>query len=400
MLPVIASRLLKWEEKQQYGPWRLKVFPTYRCNLDCGICVRNWHPTDEALLDELTDERWLRLVDEAAELGARVLIIGGGGEPMVRENLIRDMCVRAKKHGMEGFLQTNGVRMSLETIQTLISIGWDQITISVDGPDSETNDIIRCKGAFEKTCTLLHKLLDEKHKRKTSFPRISIHTIITAQNYDRLDLMVPFCQQNFVDLLSISPLLEEGMGTTQYVLSDVQRTELPGILERTANLAHKRNLPCTINAMNITANKPPNDILGPGPLSCLPDGHIARAKCLQPWTEITIVSSGHVSPCCFFWEHDADTIRVKTLREVWTGAYFSQLRQKMYDTLHLPYCRQCYYPFTPEHSELLECVQHTALSHALKKSIPKRVFASVKKYGLWGTLRRFHEWWMIRSAMD
>lgn len=399
MSSLITERLLKWQKNQPCGPWRLKVFPTYRCNLDCGICIRNWHPAPDILFDELSDERWLQVVEEAAAMNVRELIIGGGGEPMIREELIRNMCMKAKEYGMEGFLQTNGTRMHPETIETLVSIGWDHITISVDGPNPSINDVIRQKGVFEKTKRTLQHLRDAKVKHKSQLPRLSIHTIVTAQNYDKLSSMVDFCLENNVSLFSASPLLENGMETTDYVLSDEQRLALPGHLSATIKKADQMGLAHSLNALLPQDDAAHAAIAGHAESSCLPPDHIAHVQCLQPWTELTIVSSGHVSPCCFFWEEQAATLRTHSLEEVWTSAYMNDLRHKMRAGRPLKYCVDCYYPSTQEHCALQFSVQETAKSRMNRKSLPVRIVNSLRKYGLRGSVKRFQQWKTIRRTL-
>ncbi|HOH29577.1 MAG TPA: radical SAM protein, partial [Candidatus Hydrogenedentes bacterium] len=149
LVPLISNRLVQWQHQRPQGPWRLLALPTYRCNVKCGICVRNWYPMPDFLFEELPDERWLRLVDEAGGLGVHSFVIGGGGEPMLRGKLVTEMCVKAKAWGMEGRLQTNGTRMPPETIEALIKAGWDCLSISLDGPDAAVNDAVRFEGAFD-----------------------------------------------------------------------------------------------------------------------------------------------------------------------------------------------------------------------------------------------------------
>ncbi|HDP33846.1 MAG TPA: radical SAM protein, partial [Candidatus Hydrogenedentes bacterium] len=247
MLPIIASRLLNWQDGQSAGPWRLMVFPTYRCNLKCGICVRSWQETHPMLLHELPDERWLRLVDEAAAMGVRVLKIGGGGEPMLRDKMVCEMCVRVKKHGMAGSLQTNGTHLSADSMETLIRARWDDVTISIDAPTEEINDAIRNKGVFSKTVGALQTLRGLKKKHQSKLPNVAIHTTVTALNYDCLEDMVDFSLANGVDMFSASPLLEAGLEETGYIMSAAQRADLPRFLNAAMEKADAHNLLHNLN---------------------------------------------------------------------------------------------------------------------------------------------------------
>ncbi len=402
MLPVITSRLLRWQDGQTAGPWRLKVFPTYRCNLDCGICVRNWHRTHPILLDELPDERWLRLVDEAAAMGVRALIIGGGGEPMLRSRLVRKMCVKAKEYGISGSLQTNGTNLSGETIETFITTGWDYVTISIDAPGADINDAIRNKGVFARTDEALRALHEMKQRHGSVLPNVAIHMTITSLNYNCIEDMVDFCTARGVNMLSASPLLEVGMEDSGYVLNAEQRAALPGQLKKAIEKADARGLPHTLNSLLMIENAHcanPTDTQG----SSFPKGHLAGALCLEPWTALTITSSGHAGPCCFFWEEHADSIRDKTLQEVWTGPYLSQFRQHMRDGRPHPICLNCYYPDTQEHRELMDCLRQTAAVRPRIfpdwRALPGKAWNSVRRYGLHGSWRRFREWRAIRRAL-
>lgn len=402
MLPVMASRILNWQEDRPAGPWRLKIFPTYRCNLECGICIRNWHDAPPILFDELPDERWLRLLDEAAAMGVRVLIIGGGGEPMLRSRLVREMCVRAKEYGMEGSLQTNGTNLSGETIEALINAGWDYVTISVDAPVEDINDAIRNKGVFARTENALRSLRELKKRRRSALPNVAIHMTITSLNYKCLEGMVDFCLARDVNMLSASPLLEVGMEETEYVLNPEQRAAFPDLLKQAIEKADAHGLPHTLNSLLMLEDTHSANFVDSQGF-CFPKGHLAGALCLEPWTALTINSSGHAGPCCFFWEEHADSIRDKTLQEVWTGPYLSQFRQQMREGRPHPVCRNCYYPHTQEHRELMDCVRQTA---AVRPSIfpdwhalPRKAWNSARRYGLRGSWRRFQEWRTIRRTL-
>lgn len=396
--PVISSRLVHWQRQQTEGPWRLLVLPTYRCNVDCGICIRNWYPMPKFLFDELPDERWLRLVDEAADLGVRSLVIGGGGEPTLRRELVTGMCVQAKKRGMEGRLQTNGTRLNAESVEALIAAGWDCISISLDGPDETVNDAVRFKGAFARIVDTLELLRDLKSKRRSALPTVSIHMTVTAQNYDRLEDMVGFCRAHGVDMLAASPLIERGMEETGYVLNREQRAALPGYVRKAAAAADAEGLPHTLGNLLMLLDVPEDGKTGGSPVPPEPTDQIARAHCLEPWAGLSIVASGHVSPCCFFWDEQADSIRDKSLAEVWTGPYLSGFRRRMLEGRLRGECVECPFPHSEEHVALKQALQ-TAVDVPRGRGFVKKAVASLRDHGIRGSLRRFLEWRTIQRAL-
>lgn len=396
--PVLSNRLLQWEREQTRDPWRLLVLPTYRCNVDCGICIRNWYPTPKFLFDELPDERWLRLVDEAADMEIRSLVIGGGGEPMLRDKLVTAMCVKAKERGMEGRLQTNGTRLSPESIEALVTSGWDCVSISLDGPDEAVNDTVRFKGAFSRIVKSLHALREMKERHGSALPTVSIHMTITAQNHDRLSDMVDFCLANGVDMLAASPLIERGMTGTTYLLNDEQRAALPGYVKSAIRKADAAGLPHTLNNLLMLLDTADMGRTGRGPARGGSAEKLAGAHCLEPWAGLSIVSSGHVSPCCFFWDEAADSIRDKSLQEAWLGPYLTQFRKHMLEGRLRGECVHCPFPHSEEHVALkqaLEIISDTPGGMGLLK----RAASSLRKYGIRGSYRRFKEWRTIRRAL-
>ncbi|NLV45343.1 MAG: radical SAM protein [Candidatus Hydrogenedentes bacterium] len=397
VVPLISNRLVQWQHQRPQGPWRLLALPTYRCNVKCGICVRNWYPMPDFLFDELPDERWLRLVDEAGDLGVRSFVIGGGGEPMLRGNLVTEMCVKAKARGMEGRLQTNGTRMPEESMKAFIKAGWDCLSISLDGPDAAVNDAIRFEGAFNKISTTLHALRDMKKRYRSVLPTVSIHMTVTAQNHNRLEDMVAFCLDNGVDMLAASPLIENGMEDTGYLLNRDERAALPSYIRAAVKKADAAGLPHTLLNLLMLVEEAESDTATGKPACPEPTNMLAGAYCLEPWTGVSIISSGHISPCCFFWDEKAESIRDMTLAEAWNGSYMAVFRERMLQGRLRGECVHCPFPHSEEHVALKKALQNTSKDGG-NVGLPRRLITSLRNHGIRGSYRRFKEWRVIRRA--
>ncbi len=273
----------------------------------------------------------------------------------------------------------------------------------MDGPNEEVNDAIRCKGTYVKTMKTLRLLKEIKEKRRSSFPIVSIHMTITALNYNLLEDMVAWCLEHGVELLAASPLLDDGMKESIYILSEDQGKALPELIERAIRKADEAGLSHTLNSLRGLGKVAGTDTTTTDANQSWPPGHLAAVKCLEPWTSLNIVSSGHVSPCCFIWEEQADSIRDKSLDAIWNGPYLTELRRQMRSKTIPPYCMNCYYPDAQEHRELLECVRQRAMMEAATYpgllALPIKVFKSVAKHGGLGSLHRFREWLVIRRNL-
>jgi MoaA/NifB/PqqE/SkfB family radical SAM enzyme len=403
MLHRKAARAINWQYGQQPGPWKMLVFPTYRCNLKCGICARTWQYNPPVLLEELPDERWLRLVDEAAEMGVQYWNIGGGGEPTLRRDLVMNMCAKAKGYGMEGSLQTNGTNLSPENLDALVEMGWDHLTVSLDGPTPEINDAIRCRDTFARAVDCLRRLSEAKKRRRAALPAVQINMVVTALNFDRFEEMVELCVDTGVELLLVSPLHEYSPEMTAFILSEEQRAALPGHIARGIKRANAHGLPNNLESLLPQAAACRGEDLPSGSKSHeWPAGHLAGVHCLEPWLGLSIVSSGQVSPCCFFWEEQADSIRDKSLDQVWHGAYLTEIRQRMRAGRLPKACVHCYFPQGQEHREVMDRVQELARAdigrQVLQVGMGRKAWNSLRTHGVLGSLRRGVEWLAIRHA--
>jgi radical SAM protein with 4Fe4S-binding SPASM domain len=127
---------------------------TKSCQLECIHCYADSSPRVDRT-GEMSTERWRALLDEYAAVGAeRVLFTGG-------EALIHRGCIPLMKHakelGLHVTLFSNGILVPryLDAIHDFA----DQVQISLDGPDEETNDPIRGKGTYSKIVLALDLLL-------------------------------------------------------------------------------------------------------------------------------------------------------------------------------------------------------------------------------------------------
>jgi MoaA/NifB/PqqE/SkfB family radical SAM enzyme len=186
-------RLMQWRRGETPGPWQMVVFPTNRCNLKCTMCWQRWVEEKWGQVDhsrELSDERLMRLVDEAADMNVREWNIGGGGDPMVRGELVMRMCARIRERGMNGGIFTNGTLFRRDHLEHLVRIGWDRVDFSLDGPTAAINDAIRSEGSFDRAVAAMRELMEIRGALGATRPVTDVHIVLTRLNFDHLDDMV------------------------------------------------------------------------------------------------------------------------------------------------------------------------------------------------------------------
>ena len=84
-----SKKRRKAEDNGEHIPPFLIASITSSCNLHCAGCYSrcNNATTDTAPVKQLTSEEWLRIFDEAQELGISFILLAGG-EPMLRRDII------------------------------------------------------------------------------------------------------------------------------------------------------------------------------------------------------------------------------------------------------------------------------------------------------------------------
>ncbi len=339
------SRLRKWRAGCRAGPWEICVFPTERCNLRCEICWQHWLEEEKGKIDparEVPDQRLLHLVDEAAELGVRDWAFAGGGEPMIRADLIMEMCAHLRRRGMNGFVITNGTRLSEERLKAFVDMGWRRLTISLDGPDADTNDAIRNAGTFEKATNALKTLKEIKRSCHTDQPLVATATVITNRNYDRLEELVALAAQLGVSSMAANVLQSRGTKCAAFRLSEAQRADLPRHVEKAVALARKSGIDAGFTSL-VTDHEARD-----------PDGYVQQtptapnqarfenALCFEPFLSINITAQGGLAgPCSNFWSEEAQNIGDSSLEEVWFGPYMEATRKAILTHEKPPgYCAQ------------------------------------------------------------
>lgn len=144
-----------YRERHRVIPHRFARFHlTKFCNLSCVHCYADSSPWVDRSNDKSTDW-WKSLINEFAKhSGERVLFTGG--EALTHPGCI-DLLRYSKELGLFTTLFSNGllINRDADKLRGLCN----EMQISLDGPDEETNDPIRGKGSFKKIIKALETLL-------------------------------------------------------------------------------------------------------------------------------------------------------------------------------------------------------------------------------------------------
>jgi MoaA/NifB/PqqE/SkfB family radical SAM enzyme len=391
------DRLLRWQRGDTPGPWTITLFPTNRCNLRCKIC---WQRGAEGLekTDETSDDRLLTLVDECAELGVREWCIIGGGEPLIRGEVVMEMCARIRGHGMNGTLQTNGTLLTAEYIKHLVEIGWSRVNVSLDGPDQLVNDDIRSAGSFRKATENMNRLREMKLKMKRAEPVMSIYAVLTSTNCDKIDRIVELAHELGCDDggVQLTTMVVHSPMAKPFALTDEQKANISGHLLRAAERAAQYGM---FNNFDLYLQEEiladPNAMHRAGTTPAGED--MAAAVCYEPWLSVAITAEGKVGPCCAFWDPRAESIQTMSFRGAWLGPYLTEIRQRLLEHRLPGYCMRCP-SILFARSQTLRTQLIWAQMHWLGKLsvLSARSLQHLRRHGIRWTLRRGFEWAKIK----
>ena len=96
---------------------------THRCPLQCPYCSNPVNLLKAA--SELPTEDWLRVFDEAKDLGVLQVHLSGG-EPALRPDL-EQFVARLTRNGLYSNLITAGVSLSRDRLKALAGLGLDHV---------------------------------------------------------------------------------------------------------------------------------------------------------------------------------------------------------------------------------------------------------------------------------
>lgn len=267
---------------------------THRCPLQCPYCS---NPLQlERAGNELATQDWLRVLDEAADLGVLQVHLSGG-EPTLRRDL-EQIVARSAARGLYSNLITSAYAVTRDRLAALASAGLDHVQISIqDATAANADRIAGAAGAHDR------KLALAGHARELGLA-LTINAPVHRQNIDNLPAMIS---------------LAEGAGAQRLEVANVQYYGW-GLVNRAALLPTKAQVLRSVEVAN-AARERLKGILAIDYVA--PDYYARRPKaCMGGWGRgiINVTPSGKVLPC-----HAAETIKTlefesvrdRSLSDIW-----------------------------------------------------------------------------------
>jgi pyrroloquinoline quinone biosynthesis protein E len=289
---------------------------THRCPLQCPYCS---NPIElERAKGELSTAEWMRVLDEAAELGI-LQVHFSGGEPAVRRDL-PDLVAHARKAGLYSNLITSGVTLDQARVVKLAEAGLDHAQLSMQDVDHQTAAYIANYPGVQGK-----KLAFARMVREAGLP-LTINAVINRHNVSRVERMIDLAVSLGAGRVEVAHVQYYGWALRNRAALMPTIAEVREATQRVEAARERLRGQIVIDYV-------------------VPDYYARQPKaCMGGWGRqfLNITPSGEVLPC-----HAAQTIpglvfesvRHKPLAEIWaTSEAFNRFRGTDWMP---PLCRTC-----------------------------------------------------------
>lgn len=353
-MDVKIDKLVEWKKNSGTGPFRLEIHPTNRCNLKCKMCGTRavWEEEDKDMSEiiehnresEMSDEKLVNLIEQAANHDVERILLTGGGEPFIRKDLVLDMMKKIKEKEIFGNLNTNGTLLKKKDLERIVKMKWDLIMFSIDSPYAAVHDYIRGKkGAYHQAVKSILYINEFKEKYNIDLPEIAFNTVLTDENYEQIPELVLLASKLNCNDLTLFPLINE---EKHEELKIKDTDHLICKLDKAMDLANRKGLHNNFEDVKDQIETDENVRSDSSADSehnvedSDDNGSFVDVSCFEPFLNMVIKMDGSVTPCCMI-DEVSDNIKGKSFEDVWYGDYFTELRSDFRNDIIPEGCSEC-----------------------------------------------------------
>jgi radical SAM protein with 4Fe4S-binding SPASM domain len=292
----------KWAENaenlilEKY-PLHLDIAITNVCNLECTFCARTvrveegkWRKSEHMSLD-----LFKKIIDEAVELGTYSINLNLLNEPLIHPKLI-EMVRYAKEKGIiDVFFHSHGGLLTGDKAEKLLESGLDRLLISIDSPYKEKYNKIRVLSDFDLVMNNLKKFKENRDAKGLLNPVIRVSFIQFP------DTTV----KELEDAKNLFLQFSDAIGFQQYV-------------DPTKKIGKDKEYP---------------------------NGYKSDFVCHQPFTRLSIIEDGRVSPCCLDYDQElvVGDVSKQSLKSIWESREMNDIRETLEkgEFYKIPACATC-----------------------------------------------------------
>lgn len=308
-------------------PYVLELRVSHKCNLNCVFCPGYDKTVNQK--SSLSTKKWKDVIKQASELDIKQCLFFSDLEPLMHKDAL-ELMLEIKKHRLLGKITTNGTLLTKKVCEALVKAGWDEINVSLEGPDTGTNDAIRGRGVFKLVSKNLLNLKRVKEKIGYDKPKVMFHTVLTNRVYKKLDKMILLAHYLGVDAVNFHPISIWNQESRRLELTKEQYNNSLKYIKNASRAGKKLGVHTNIGSFakrkwekeSIRGKKGYNS---PQKSSKHP---FLDIDCYLPWYFISVHEDGRVNPCHTIHE-SKENVKNRSLKDIWEGAYFNSIRKKI-----------------------------------------------------------------------
>jgi len=311
---------------------------TNACNLRCKHCYQN---ADKPLLDELTLEEKLMVVDQLDRADVPAVAFSGG-EPLIHPHFL-PVAREVASRGMYVAVATNGTAITRDLAKKLREAGVQYVEVSLDSPNTQKHDEFRgVQGSWERAVRGVRNCVEEGITT-------GVAMTLTKANFHEIGEMVDLCEDLGVKRVIFFNFIPTGRGA-DIASWDLTPDEREEALRTIYRLAVSRKIEVVSTAPQLarvalqeSSGKvvaPTHFVVGADP------GTLALAEfiggCGAGRIYAAVEPNGDVTPCVFM-PIKVGSLREQSFEEIWnTSPVLLRLRDR--DSFEEP-CGKCGYRY-------------------------------------------------------
>jgi len=298
-----------------------------KCNLHCIMCGGY----SENIPRTIIEKNSFKNIAETVFPLSRQVNLSCGYEPFTFEGMLDYLDIAVRYDIPKLTLTTNALLLNRKKIEQIVTLGFPQINISIDGATKEMYESIRIGGKFSKLMDNLEYLTALKQERNQETPRIQFNFVVMERNLEEVVLFIR-------SMSRFEP--------HKFVFVHLDNKLPSAALQSKIELILKQALAECV-AHKVLFEEIPN--------LCLSIEEILQAygcdmegmpqvvhQCRDPWHYMRIVPSGDVFMCPMIAE-SAGNILHTPLNEIWNGVVYSKLRDSLDQGVPPSNCQSCHF---------------------------------------------------------
>lgn len=295
---------------------------TRTCPLNCLICSSNGGKPHQ---NELKLDEWLKVIDDAIDLGANSFLISGG-EPFC-SSFLKEICKHISERKRKIAIYTSGniikkgkvISLEEEDYKDILEFS-PRLVFNIQGPNEEIHEAITCKkNSFKNAIASISNAI--KLGLITE-----IHFVPVLLNYQTLPEVVSLAEELGVKKVSVLRFVAQERGSQNDKILELEEKnviELKKILSNISNQSSILRIGTPFSAFGLTKNY----------------------ECTAGKDRMTIRFDGLVVPCegmkFLAEQYNDNNIREKTLREIWDNSKLFKDARTFQNSIVRLECEKC-----------------------------------------------------------